>query len=306
MNYVEVFNDAISKDTLIKVKQYFNNCEYKFFPESNRIKIQCDDYTLFNDIFSQIKGTCNVELIDIECFMIKENKSDDFGYEKNIKDKGCVFDLQIVRSGRNNILIGNDPQYKNQFVSVILKQIIISYFINHELRVIQNFNDRQLTKIIQFTQDYNFDKTCYDPYYFTLSFLVYINYKFDRNLLYLLSGCLQKIFDIFFIALEQHNRGILYHEKIHDFLCDNPYVEDEYKLHSYLLELTVEKFNSSFGNSYFQYAITNDPFLYNIPLKDNQCIKYPNNLIHRREPYETYTDDNVIHILFKCKCLNTI
>lgn len=301
MDCVEVFKNSIDADTLQKVKVFLSKCEYKYVPDSNRIIIPHENSPLFNDIFSQLKDTSHLELIEIECFMIKKSTSDDFSYESKIKD-GQIFDLQIVRSGRKNNLVGNHLKYKDEFVNVMLKQIIITIFVNNYLTVKDDtFNYTELQDIINFTQVYNFEKTLYDPHYFIFSLLIHLKRSLKKNVLFVLFDKLQKLFSIFFAALKEHQTGLFYHKKMNKYLFDGyNFTSYEKNMHNCLLELIVEKLNSAYGNSYFQYALPNDPILYNIPLKENQCIRYPSNLIHKREPYETFTDDDVIHILFKC------
>jgi hypothetical protein len=302
MDCIKVYANITDADTLQKIKCFFNNCEYKYFPNNNRIIIPHENSELFSNIFSQFKDTDNLELVEIECFMLKKRTSDNFSYENQVKD-GYVFDLQIVRAGKKRQLIGNSNNYQKAFVSVLLKHIIILILpTTDKFKYI--FNDIEINNIIEFTQFYNFEDKLYDPYFFAFSLFVHLKKKacsIKKDLLFDFLNELQQLFDTFFTALKQHQSGLIYHEKINSHLFDGyTFIDSENILHTCLLEMIVEKINSSYGNSYFQYALPDEPVLYNIPLKDNQCIKYPSNMIHKREPYETFTDDDVIHILFKC------
>ena len=300
MDSINVYNDCIDTDTLKKLKDFFNKCEYIYVPDNARIIIPTKNTELFRNVFSQLqKKSDHLDLVEIECFMIKKSSPDNFSYENNINN-GQIFDLQIVRSAKKNNLIGNGANYKDAFVSVLLKQIIITTFTEKLLNI--NIFSTELNKIDNFTQYYNFEDTLYDPYYFCFSLLVHLKIDHIENeKLFFLLNQLKLLFSIFFEALKKHNSGILYYEKINDYLLEGYTLSSyEKKLQYSLNELTVEKINSSYGNSYFQYALPNEPILYNIPLKDNQCIVYPSNMIHKREPYETFTDDDIIHILFKC------
>lgn len=300
MDCVEVFKNSIDADTLQKVKVFLSKCEYKYIPDSNRIIIPHENSPLFNDIFSQLKDTSHLELIEIECFMIKKSTSDDFSYENKIKD-GQIFDLQIVRSGQRNNLIGNTANYNKAFTNVLLKHILTNVFAEKLLTCYNYFSCNEINRIKVFIQSYNFEKTLHDPNYFCFSLISYLEMNLEKDIILCLFNEAQNLFTIFFTALKAHQSGLTYHEKINDSILDSyKFNGPEKRMHSCLLEMLVEKINSSYGNSYFQYALPNDPILYNIPLKENQCIRYPSNLIHKREPYETFTDDDVIHILFKC------
>jgi len=297
MNNILVNKDVIDNETLESVKLLIRNSTHRYYYDKKRIYIDHNNNEIFNNIFSQLKGSTTMKLKEIECFMVKDNTSDDFSYEKIFcKEDEYIFDFHIVQKGKYP-LIGNTPSYKIDTITVLLKMFLVKSFNNCEkICDSKHFED--------FVYSYDFESTCKNCEYFVLSLLTHLDKNGDFILFKHLVEHFQHFFDNFELAKQEFEKGTVYTKNILDNLETKDGKQKECKEQQIqqhiLLEMNTEKINSSFGNAFLQFAILNDPILRNYPLMDNQCISFPGNLIHKREPYEAFTDDKIIHILFKC------
>lgn len=295
MSNITIQQNVLNKDTLDIIKKYVFECPCEYIENSTKINVVIDDYKLFNEAFSQINNYNEpIVLKEIQCFFLKPKIEDVFDYEKDFYSDGIIFDFQIVKNGTKRPLIGNTKTYAKDFSNLLLKKFIANTLSDQE---IYNSNKDDISRFIQ---NYDFQNTAYDVNVFVLSLLEYSNLSYTFQYFLSLLEKVKKCFltyDKVISFIETNND---YYKNIDDYLFSLNLSLETRNLHSFVIDAIVEKLNSSTGYAYLQFAIQNEPILRNYILKDNQCICYPGQIIHKRFQYERFTDDKIIHILFKC------
>lgn len=283
MSIINIKNDVLDANTLNEVKEYIKTCIHEFKYNEKRICIHIENNNLIKKIFSKIESSDNFILTDIDCFTMNNVTEHDYIYEKQYcKEGDRIFDLQIIQRGKIP-LIGNTDSYKESLTLVLIKRLLIKYL------KINICNDDKMQFIEAFLSTYNFTDTCFNPEFFAYSILSYIRKENNVQLFISTVKYCEQFFRDFWDAMEKSNNNIYYSS-----------INSTFSNTEFLSEISIEKINSSVGNAYLQIAMPSDPILRNYPLKDNQYISFPGHLIHKRESYENFTDDKIIHILFKC------
>ena len=296
MTTINVQKNVLNESTLESIKEYIFNCQGEYIDNSTKINIVVDDNTIFTEAFSQITESKEFELKDIQVFFLQKNREDTFDYEKEFSDDGIIFDLQIIKHGVRRPLIGNTSTYEKDYSNVILKTCIMNTFKHNEM--MNNRIDED--KARSFVQNYEFKENAYNVEVFLLSLLDFLKIPYDLQDFKLVTATLKICFSSAMKAISLIQTNCDYYKDIDNYLFTHDISPEMLMLHSFVIDAMVERLNSSSGYAYLQFALPNEPVLQNYILQNNQCISYPGNLIHKRFQYERFTDDKIIHILFKC------
>lgn len=297
MDAITVKKNILNDNLLDELKAYLNNCIFEYSNDNERIylKSKKDDKYL-EKLFSTLFDSNDVTLKKVESFTIKPSTSESFHFGEECEN-GVIIDLQIVQNGKNYPLIGNTETYEKDFFNVVFKHLLVYVFIK-DINV--DVDSETNKKISDFIYTYNFKDTCYNVDLFVCLLLENIKMYYSIEHLIECIEHFESSFKIIFEAIKSDENGLKYHPDIMNiFKGYNTNKKDKY-LHDCLVGIEIEKLNTMSGYSYLQFALPNEPVLYNLPLIDNQCVIFPSSIIHKREPYERFTDDKIIHIVFTC------